>query len=206
MGRDESPSPVRNLLPTIILVVILIVLLIVGYLIVDTLNQLRQPFGNVPNAVGTQVQQVLNPTPTIIADPVTVVLRIQSLARLETASYTIQKVITAESGEGTFGFLFRDRLLLVAEGQVIAGVDLSRMSEADVQVVGESVFVTMPSSEIFIATLDNQNTYVYDRDQGILAEQNINLETLARQAAEREILAAAVEDGILDMAQDNARV
>src|SRR5438105_6471618 len=106
MGRDQSPGPARSILPTILVIVVVVVLLFIGYLIVDTINRASKPFVSVPNAVGTQVQQIINPTPTIIADPLTVVLRIQALSRLETSSFTIQKVITAESGEGPFGFLF----------------------------------------------------------------------------------------------------
>lgn len=207
MERDGTPRSKRfnptRLLATIVLIAALLVILVVGYLIVDTILALRQPVTVIPGAVGTQVQEVLNPTPTIIADPVTVVRQVQSLSRLETASYTIEKVITAESGEGPLGFLFRDRLLLVAQGQVIAGVDLSRMSEGDVQVAGTSVFVTLPAAEIFVATLDNDETYVYDRQTAVLGQQ-IDLETLARQEAEQAILDAALEDGILKMAQNNA--
>lgn len=201
--QQERRLPVARWAATAVLVAALLVIVIVGYMIVDTLLKLRQPIATVPGAVGTQVQEVLNPTPTIIADPVTVIRQVRSLSRLETASYTIEKVITAESGEGPLGFLFQDRLLLVAQGQVIAGVDLSRMGEGDVQVAGASVFITMPASEVFVATLDNDETYVYERQTGVFGQQ-IDLETLARQEAERVILEAALEDGILKMAQDNA--
>ncbi|HEC23474.1 MAG TPA: DUF4230 domain-containing protein [Chloroflexi bacterium] len=206
MGQDETPRggfDFRRLLVSLILLAILLVILIGGYLAVDTILTLRRSTGSVPRAVGTQVQQVLHPTPTLIADPVTIIRQVRSLSRLETASFTIEKVITAESGEGPFGFLFRDRLLLVAQGQVIAGVDLSRMGEEDIQVVGTTVFVTLPAAEIFVATLNNDNTYVYDRQTALLGQQ-VDLETLARQEAEREILQAALEGGILEMARDNA--
>jgi hypothetical protein len=39
---------------------------------------------------------------------------------------------------------------------------------------------------------------------GFLTQGDQNLETLARQAAENEIEKAAVEDGILDVAEQNA--
>jgi hypothetical protein len=123
---------------------------------------------------------------------------------LETASYNIEKVITAESGQGAFSFLFGDRLILVAHGQVIAGVDLGKMGESDIIVADEgTVVVTMPSAEILVVTLDNQKSYVYDRETGLVGV-NPALETDARQAAEEEILKAAMEDGILEMAQRNA--
>ena len=183
---------------------ILLVIAIIGYVVVDTITTLQHPASLIPGAVGTQVQQVFNPTPTLIADPQTIIKQVQSLARLETVSYTIQKVITAESGEGPLGFLFSDKLLLVAEGQVVAGVDLSRLGPNDLQVVGTTVYFTMPASEIFVATLNNDNTYVYDRQTAVLGQQ-IDLETLARQKAQQEILNAALEDGILDLAQKNGQ-
>jgi hypothetical protein len=195
----------RSIFPTLVLLAILVTLVVVGYLIIDAMNRMTEPIAGPINDAATQIQEIINPTPTIIADPITVIRQVQSLSRLETASYTIEKVITAESGEGAFGFLFSERLLLVAQGQVIAGVDLSLMTPEDVQVAGDAVFVTMPASEIFVATLDNEATYVYDRERGILSSYDVNLETLARQAAEREILLAALEDGILDMAQRNGQ-
>jgi len=57
---------------------------------------------------------------------------------------------------------------------------------------------------VFIATLDNEKTYVYERDTGILRKPNTDLETLARQTAEIEIRKAAIEDGILNIARQNA--
>lgn len=207
MTEGNSPrqpeSRLNKSLQTAILIVILLVVLIVGYLIVDIILQFSRPVVGIPGIAGTQIQEALHPTPTIVADPVTVIRQIQSLARLETASYTIEKVITAESGEGPLGFLFQDRLLLVAQGHVIAGVDLSLVGDDDIQVSGASVFLTLPASEIFVATLDNDGTYVYDRQTGLFGQQ-IDLETLARQEAEHAILEAALSDGILDLAQQNA--
>ena len=62
----------------------------------------------------------------------------------------------------------------------------------------------LPPAEIFIATLDNEKSYVYDRETGILAKPDVNLETLVRQRAEEEIRNAAINDGILEQAQVNA--
>ncbi len=210
--QEQTPERrglnINRALVGVILGVILICAAVIGWLVIDTLLLLRDsaaPVTGLPGAVATQVEQVLNPTPTIIASPATIVRQVQALSRLETASYTIEKVITAESGEGSLGFLFRDRLLLVAQGQVIAGVDLSKLSESDIRVDGATVYVTVPAAEVFVATLDNDNTYVYDRQTGLLGQQ-IDLETLARQEAERAILEAALEDGILNMAQQNAEI
>src|SRR5690606_17059396 len=127
------------------------------------------PFTQLPAEIGEEIDQLINPTPTIIADPATVIRQVRTLARLETPSYTVQKVITAESGDGPLGFLFRDRLLLVATGQVIAGVDLHRMQESDVQVVDTTVYITMPDAELYVDTQDNVERFDYARRTGILA-------------------------------------
>jgi hypothetical protein len=66
------------------------------------------------------------------------------------------------------------------------------------------LYVTLPPAEIFVATLDNQKSYVYDRETGFLSKGVQDLETLARQSAEDEIRRAALEDGILQQAQTNA--
>ena len=62
----------------------------------------------------------------------------------------------------------------------------------------------MPEAEVFVATLDNEKSYVYDRTQGILSQGDTDLETNARRVAEQEIKKAAVEDGILKLANQNA--
>jgi hypothetical protein len=103
-------------------------------------------------------------------------------------------------------FLFGDRLILVARGQVIAGVDLAQMGEDDVFVTDDgTAVVKLPPAEILVVTLDNRRSYVVDRDTGLIG-MNPALETDARRAAEEEILNAALEDGILDTAQRNAEM
>jgi len=164
------------------------------------------PISDSTNAMKTQVSRVLNPTPTIIPDPVTIINDVRSLARLETIQYSVEKIITADSGQEVLTKLFGDRLLFVAHGIVIAGVDLNQLETADLELRNNILTVDLPDAEVFIATLDNDKSYVYDRQTGILTKGEQDLETLARQAAEEEIRNAALEDGILDQAQLNAEI
>ena len=154
----------------------------------------------------TQVAQVLHPTPTIIPDPVTIVNEVRVLARLETIQYSVEKVVTAETGQEVLGELFGDRILLIAHGYVIAGVDLSNLTQDDITISGGLVEIDLPDPEIFIATLDNQKTRVYNRETGLFYQGDPELETLARQSAEQEIYRSALEDGILQKANDNAEI
>ena len=200
---------------TLFSALILVVLVAGVYFIVQTVRdmtaqvaqQASEPFQQVSQAnqaMQTQVSQLMNPTPTIIPDPVTYIYDIRALARLETIQYSVEKVITAEQNQGTFDFLFGDRMLFVAHGTVIAGIDMDKLQPGDMALVNGVLNVRLPSAEVFVATIDNQKSYVYTRETGILTKQTVDLETLARQSAENEIRNAALEDGILQQAQVNA--
>jgi hypothetical protein len=190
---------------TLILAGIAAIWFLVG-LVNNSINNALNPLQQTNHELGTQVANLLHPTPTIIPDPVTIINEVQSLARLETIRYNVEKVITAETGQGTFAFLIQDRLLLVAHGLVIAGIDMAKIKPEDMWLDQGVLNVRLPVAEVFVATLDNEKTYVYERDTGILKSPDPNLETTARQAAEEEILKAALEDGILDQAMTNAQL
>ncbi len=205
----------KNSFSTILSVLILVVLAAGVYFIVQTVresaaaaaNAASAPFQGLQQAnegMQTQVAQLLNPTPTIIPDPVTYINEIRALARLETIQYSIEKVITAEVGQGTFGFAFGDKLIFVAHGTVIAGIDMEKLQPGDMRLENGVLYVRLPPTEIFIATLDNEKSYVYDRETGLLTKGSVDLETLARQSAEDEIRKAALEDGILTQGEINA--
>jgi hypothetical protein len=170
----------------------------------NVLKTALSPVEQMTGLVGTQVAGVLNPTPTILPDPITIVRSVRSLARLETIEYAIEKVITAESMQGPFGFLFGDRLILVAHGEVLAGVDLNKLGPKDLWLEGGVLYVRLPDPEVFVSALDNEKTYVYSRETGFLTRGSLTLEGAARSAAEREIEKAAMENGILTQARRNA--
>lgn len=190
----------------------LAVLLLLTWAIITLINTVDQntrqavePIGALTSSLSTQVAEVLNPTPTILPSPVTILREVRSLARLETIQYSVEKVIEAETGQGFLGGLFGDRLLLVARGYVIAGIDLEKIAPEDMWVEGNALYVRLPAAEVFVATLDNAETYIYDRETGLFSQGNQDLETLARQSAEEEIRNAALEDNILQQATQNGR-
>ncbi len=177
---------------------------VVKMMMENTVKAAVQPFEQANQTVQTKVAEFMNPTPTVIPDPVTIIQEVRSLARLETIQYSVEKVITAEIGQNELGFLFGDKLLFVGHGVVIGGIDLEKMMPEDLWIEGTIVYVRLPEPEVFIAALDNEKSYVYDRETGLLTKGDVNLEKTAREAAENEILKAAADDGILDLARQNA--
>ena len=172
----------------------------------DSALSALKPIQSANEDLRTQVANILHPTPTIIPDPVTIINEVRPMARLETIQYSVEKVVTAEIGQEFLSDLFGDKLLFIAHGVVIAGIDLSKLAADDLEMRDGLLTIDLPDPEIFIATLDNDKSYVYDRETGFLKKSEINLETQARQIAEDEIYRAAFEDGILEMANTNAEL
>jgi hypothetical protein len=135
-----------------------------------------------------------------------VVRQIQQLQRLETVSYTMDKIISGEHANAFLPkFLAGDRLLLVVHGEVVGGINLAALRPGDVLVQGQKVSIHLPPAEIFSTRIDNARTKVYSRDTGLFSSPDPNLESEVREEAERQLQQAALQDGILITAADNAR-
>jgi hypothetical protein len=76
---------------------------------------------------------------------------------------------------------------------------------ADVIVRGSSITFHVPQAEIFSTLIDNARTRVYSRDTGLFTSPDPNLESEVRAEAERQLQQAALQDGILKTADQNAR-
>jgi hypothetical protein len=179
-------------------------LLVVVLVFNQAADQIGEMFAGVPNLATI----VVTPTP-VIKSGAAVVQRIQELSRLETAQYTVQQVIdvSQESNIPWIGnFVAGDTLLLIAHGQVVAGVDLGLLDADSITISpdGSTITLRLPPVEIFSSTLDSDKTRVYSRERGLFAPENKDLETQARQEAERRILQAACEDGVMNRATDEA--
>jgi hypothetical protein len=144
-------------------------------------------------------------TLTIDVSQPTVVDRIQRLQRLETVVYTMDKIVTgAKENPVLPNFLAGDRLLMLVHGEVVAGIDFSNLKPGDVKVDGKQVHLRLPPPQIFSTRIDSAKTRVYSRQTGLLVPTDPDLETQVRQEAERQLKEAAMADGILRNAQQNA--
>jgi hypothetical protein len=142
----------------------------------------------------------------INVDQPTVVRQIQQLQRLETVSYTMDKIISGEHANAYLPkFLVGDRLLLVVHGEVIGGINLADLQPRDVLVQGTKVSIHLPAAEVFSTRIDNAKTKVYSRDTGLFSSPDPDLESQVRVEAERQLQQAALQDGILKTAAENAR-
>jgi hypothetical protein len=160
----------------------------------------RRPVLTIPPA--TSIISVVRPLPNVL-------LAVKDLARLESVSFHMERVLDlTEKQSRLFGLIqSEDAILLVAVADVTAGVDLAKLREDDVEVDEKRhrARILLPPAEIFHAALDNERTYVHTRQTGLLARRQEALEARARAEAERALLDAAREAGILPRAEESAR-
>jgi hypothetical protein len=143
---------------------------------------------------------------TLRASQPTLVQEIRALARLETAASTMQQGVEGERSVSPLPTgLVGDRILFVAQGEAIAGVDLAGLRPEDVRAVEGRVHVRLPEPTIFTVHLDEANCHVYDRTVGWLTRPDPLLESHVRQRAIERLTEAARDRGLLLTARENAQ-
>jgi hypothetical protein len=135
-----------------------------------------------------------------------VVEGIQELDQLATVRWTESVPVTKETGGAILDRLFNgEKVLVIATGEVEAGIDLGDIGKDDVSVNSDTVTIDLPEPEILSASLDEEKTRVYDRDFSPLnVRPDDDLVEEARLQAVEKIRDAARENKILDTAEHNA--
>jgi len=142
------------------------------------------------------------------ANTATIIQQVQTLSDLVTVKYVMQKVEYVASPPGsTLGRFVQgeNKVLLLAQGIVKAGIDLKQIKPDDVAISGKCLTITLPKPEITDAYLDDTQTKVLERTTGFLRSLDKDLEQTTRQNAVEDIRRAAQESGILNDANERAR-
>ena len=135
-----------------------------------------------------------------------VVEGVRELDQLATVRWTESVPVTKESGGDIWERVFGgEKVLLIATGNVEAGVDLGDIHKDGVSLKGDTVTIDLPEAEILSASLDEKTTRVYDRDFSPLNfRPDDDLVEKARLRAVGKLETTARENGILDTAEGNA--
>lgn len=150
----------------------------------------------------------LTPTHTPVPSPTPIIFDINELGRLETTEFAMRTVIDLENDPSNLWqrIVGTDKLMLIAEGEVVAGFDLAKVDqEKDIRVRGSTVTITLPPPEILYSRIDNENTYVYERQNGLLVKPDPTLESRARLLAEQNLVEWAEQRGIYQKAEVSGR-
>ena len=143
---------------------------------------------------------------TIDISQPTVIASIQRLARLESVVYTMDKVVEGDrTNQYLPDILTGDKLLLIVHGQAVAGVDLSRSRPATCRSMAAASPSPCLPPNCSPSRWITAKTRVYSRITGLLVPADPNLESEVREKAEAGLRQSALDSGILNTAEGNAR-
>jgi hypothetical protein len=138
-------------------------------------------------------------------DQPAMVRQIQSLSELVSVKYTVQKVVGLEEKKSPVG---AEKILLIVQAEVLAGVDLAALTPSGIRIVGDrNIRIALPPPRILHILIDDNQTKVWDRQitwWTPWVSPNPDLERQARLAASKSVEQAALDMGILDQARRNA--
>lgn len=148
------------------------------------------------------------PAPTATPTPIVVITHVKDLGRLEAVEFTMQTVVDLENEPTNLWerVVGSDKLMLIAEGEVVAGFDLAEVTAEDITVSGQSVEIVLPAPEILYSRIDNERTQVYERETGLFVKPDPSLEGRARQLAEEALVDWAIERDIFDKAEQTGKL
>ncbi|MEB3337313.1 MAG: DUF4230 domain-containing protein [Leptolyngbyaceae bacterium] len=159
-------------------------------------------------AIGTLLYA--SPPPPQVDVRSLIIQQVRGASELTTAVLTMEAVVPTSQdrtiGEWVVG---TTKLLYIAYGEVRAGVDLSQIKTADVQVTDNSIQIRLPPPRILDSKLDLNRSTVYDYNRGFWdlgPDVAPNLQTLAQQAALQKIVGAACTNQLLEKANDRAKL
>jgi hypothetical protein len=151
------------------------------------------------------VEEVLTPKEKTV-DLSTLVTQVRELHRLETASMHVLHIgRVTQSYQLLPDAIAGDEITFLAEGDVIAGIDLAQLGQNDVwRSPDGTINLRLPRSQILVTRVDNEKSRVLTRKTGALRRADVDLETRARQNAEANIRTKALREGVLVIAGTNA--
>lgn len=141
-----------------------------------------------------------------VVNQATVLAQIRALHHLDSTAFHMETIIKTEK-QGNWFALWQDsqKGIFTAKGSVHAGLDLNKLTAKNVQVVEDTVIITLPPVEILSVQVDGVD--VYDLRTGALNLRPADLSVLAqvRQLARRQMLQQACANGILQHAREQTQ-
>lgn len=138
----------------------------------------------------------------------TVVKSLHDIARLETTSLHVEKIVDVrDQQKRLYGLVdAEDSLLYIATGEVVVGVDLTKLRDEDARfdAATKTAYVTLPEPEVLSTRFDEMHSYVHSRSTDTLAKRNEQLEGMARREAIAAFEKAGRERDVTDRAKEQA--
>lgn len=158
-----------------------------------------------------------------IINSTTILEKVEVLGKMELVKYKFKEIydyqaisegkLTGETLLKTYDFTPDLKAILIASGEAVGCIDLSKINKEDIRMGADTLYVRLPAPELCYHKLDLENTSVYHVEQtgwwskffGDSREVK-NVIEKAYKNAERQIKKSALEGGILAQTKENARL
>ncbi len=128
-----------------------------------------------------------------------VVQQVEELGRLELLRYNIRDVVKYEKMRT---WLPNSKTVLIAVGEVVACVDLTKITAEDIRITDDSISLMLPAPEICNFKIDHSRSQIYDVQYGFFDTSKLVDE--AYREAEQQIYQQALQMGIADESRNSA--
>ena len=150
--------------------------------------------------------------PVVIEETPIIIKEINTLSQLITVTYTDEIVMDeVKPGKGISSIMSTgigmmlvpstDKLVMIGKGKVLAGIDLKKLKEKDVNATGDSIHVILPAAQI-ISTVINPSGFETFDEKGDWNEEDV---TTLKIKIKNELTKRALLQNILKQAEERSR-
>jgi Protein of unknown function (DUF4230) len=130
-----------------------------------------------------------------------VLKEMQSMGKIELAKFSFRDVVEQHI---TRDFLPDPHAILIVQGEAIGCIDLTKISQSDIILLPDTLVLTLPEPEVCSHKIDHSQSKIYKTDFAFRNEALLLDE--AYKKAEDQMLASAIEAGIIDQTKANAQL
>jgi hypothetical protein len=138
----------------------------------------------------------------------TVLTQVTRMGKLELVKYNFRDIVEYEKDRTDSKFfnqyLDKARAVLIVNGEAVGCVDLTKIEAADVVEGDSTVIVYLPEPELCVYKINHEQSRLYDTQNTYFQEEG-KLVNEAYAAAEKKVRQSALDMGILEQAEENAR-
>ena len=130
-----------------------------------------------------------------------VLKEISDLGKLELVKYSYRDVVEQRISRD---FLPDPKAILIIQGEAVGCIDLKKVKDSDIVIVGDTMVVHLPNPEICYHKIDHSKSKVYQTEYAFMNEGLLLDEAYKR--AEQQVLQSALESDILEKTRENANL
>ncbi|MEL6561337.1 MAG: DUF4230 domain-containing protein [Bacteroidota bacterium] len=140
-----------------------------------------------------------------------IITEIESLGKLELIKYNFQEVTEIENAQKIFDFLESllpaNKAVLISRGEAVGCIDLLKLSEEDIIINQDTLYVKLPAAELCYFKVDIENSRIYDLQTSMMSEEQATRFTeLLYKTAEEQVKKSAITSGILENTERSAQM